>query len=127
MAINYSKVGWDTTKYVNPSNMNQMDNGIKSACDGVDELNNNLATMSKTKIERTVANCNGTNISTHTLSVPMKNYNDRNVVASCTGGSHANSRIDSVIPKSANTIDVVWTANLPSSGTVNVTFMYEIG
>lgn len=38
MAINYSKVGWDTTKYVNPTSMNQMDNGIKAACDGVDAI-----------------------------------------------------------------------------------------
>ena len=36
MAINYQKVGWDTTKYFNPTNMNQMDNGIKSACDNAD-------------------------------------------------------------------------------------------
>lgn len=33
MAINYEPVGWDTTKYFNPTNMNQMDNGIKAACD----------------------------------------------------------------------------------------------
>lgn len=39
MAINYSKVGWDTTKYVNPTNMNHMDDGIKAAADGVDALN----------------------------------------------------------------------------------------
>lgn len=39
MAINYTEVGWDTSKYVNPTNMNQMDDGIKAACDGVDELN----------------------------------------------------------------------------------------
>jgi len=39
MAIDYKKIGWDTTKFVNPSNMNQMDNGIKEACDGVDALN----------------------------------------------------------------------------------------
>lgn len=38
MAINYTKVGWDTSKYVNPTNMNKMDNGIKAACDGVDAL-----------------------------------------------------------------------------------------
>lgn len=38
MAINYSKVNWDTNKYVNPTNMNQMDNGIKSACDMVDHM-----------------------------------------------------------------------------------------
>lgn len=37
MAIEYERVNWDTTKYVNPTNMNQMDAGIKAACDGVDE------------------------------------------------------------------------------------------
>ena len=36
MEINYQKVGWDTTKYFNPTNMNQMDNGIKAACDKAD-------------------------------------------------------------------------------------------
>lgn len=38
MAINYTKVGWDTTKYINPTNMNKMDDGIKAAADGVDRL-----------------------------------------------------------------------------------------
>lgn len=37
MAIEYERVNWDTTKYINPTNMNQMDAGIKAACDGVDE------------------------------------------------------------------------------------------
>lgn len=36
MAINYENVGWDTTKYFNPSNMNHMDEGIKAACDKAD-------------------------------------------------------------------------------------------
>lgn len=36
MAINYTKIGWDTSKYVNPTNMNQMDDGIKAACDAID-------------------------------------------------------------------------------------------
>lgn len=36
MAINYEPVGWDTTKYFNPTNMNHMDGGIKSACDKAD-------------------------------------------------------------------------------------------
>lgn len=40
MAINYNPVGWDSTKFFNPTNMNQMDNGIKSACDGVDDIGN---------------------------------------------------------------------------------------
>lgn len=49
MAINYEKVGWDTTKYFNPTNMNHMDDGIKAACDKADaneaaisEVNSNL-------------------------------------------------------------------------------------
>lgn len=36
MAINYERVNWDTTMYVNPTNMNKMDKGIKDACDQVD-------------------------------------------------------------------------------------------
>ena len=46
MAINYTEVGWDTSKYVNPTNMNKMDDGIKAACDGVDALNNSQITTS---------------------------------------------------------------------------------
>lgn len=36
MAIDYEKVNWNTNSYVNPNNMNHMDEGIKQACDGVD-------------------------------------------------------------------------------------------
>lgn len=50
--INYQQVGWDTTKYFNPTNMNQMDNGIKAACDKADaneaaiaDVNSNLVRM----------------------------------------------------------------------------------
>ena len=39
MAINYTKVNWANGTYVNPTNMNTMDNGIKAACDGVDAIN----------------------------------------------------------------------------------------
>ena len=49
MTINYQKVGWDTTKYFNPTNMNHMDDGIKAACDKADaneaaiaDVNSNL-------------------------------------------------------------------------------------
>lgn len=58
MAINYEQVGWDTSKYVNPTRMNHMDDGIKAACDKADahdqqidainsnlqDLNSNIAT-----------------------------------------------------------------------------------
>lgn len=49
MPIDYEKIGWDTSKYINPTDMNHMDDGIKAACDGVDKntqsieaLNSNL-------------------------------------------------------------------------------------
>lgn len=52
MAIEYEKIGWDTSKYINPTDMNHMDDGIKAACDGVDKntqsieaLNSNLAVI----------------------------------------------------------------------------------
>lgn len=47
MPINYNPVGWDTTKYVNPTNMNQMDNGIKAACDGVDALTKEVSDVNE--------------------------------------------------------------------------------
>lgn len=47
MPINYEPVGWDTTKFVNPTNMNQMDNGIKAACDGVDALTEEVADVNE--------------------------------------------------------------------------------
>lgn len=50
MSIDYEKIGWDTSKYINPTDMNHMDDGIKAACDGVDKntqsieaLNSNFA------------------------------------------------------------------------------------
>lgn len=58
MAIEYERVNWDTTKYVNPTNMNQMDAGIKAACDGVDEnstqitaINSNLQQLNNVSLK----------------------------------------------------------------------------
>lgn len=48
MAIEYERVNWDTTKYVNPTNMNQMDAGIKAACDGVDENSSAITAINST-------------------------------------------------------------------------------
>lgn len=45
MAINYNRVNWDTTKYVNPTNMNNMDAGIKAACDFADENAGTIETL----------------------------------------------------------------------------------
>ena len=59
MEINYEPVGWDTTKYFNPTNMNHMDDGIKAACDKADaneaaiaDVNSNLTT----KVEKNELN-----------------------------------------------------------------------
>lgn len=60
MAIDYKKVGWDTTKFVNPSNMNQMDNGIKAACDGVDALNEKMDDISITSYKKQLTFSNDT-------------------------------------------------------------------
>ena len=45
MAINYEQVGWDTNKYVNPTRMNHMDNGIKAACDKADAHDQQIETI----------------------------------------------------------------------------------
>lgn len=45
MAINYEQVGWDTSKYVNPTRMNHMDDGIKAACDKVDAHDQQIETI----------------------------------------------------------------------------------
>lgn len=42
--INYAKHTWDTKSYVTPTPLNEMENGIMSACDGVDGINTNLGT-----------------------------------------------------------------------------------
>lgn len=52
--INYIKTVWNTLTVFNPTNMNHIEDGIKSACDGVDELQldtyastNNMFTIRK--------------------------------------------------------------------------------
>ena len=90
MAINYQKVGWDTTKYFNPTNMNQMDNGIKAACDKADaneaaiaDVNNKLGNTDISAIgDGTLTggldalNSNLTNIKSSRLSIyNISSYN----------------------------------------------------
>lgn len=64
MAINYEPVGWDTTKYVNPTNMNHMDDGIKAACDGVDAANKSLENLDKSTKSAQYGSCNNTDLNT---------------------------------------------------------------
>jgi len=40
MAINYNKKTWNADSYINPSSMNNIENGLKQACDGVDNIAN---------------------------------------------------------------------------------------
>lgn len=50
MSINYEKVGWNPSIYFGPTNMNHMDDGIKAACDGVDELKDKAGATDISKI-----------------------------------------------------------------------------
>lgn len=50
MSINYEKVGWNPSLYFGPTNMNHMDDGIKAACDGVDELGDKVGSADISKI-----------------------------------------------------------------------------
>lgn len=52
MAINYEQVGWDSNKYVNPTNMNKMDNGIKAACDKADAHDQQIETINSNLYEK---------------------------------------------------------------------------
>ncbi len=50
MSIDYQKYGFNTTTFINPTNMNWLDDGIKAACDGVDELGNKVGSTDISKI-----------------------------------------------------------------------------
>lgn len=52
--INYDLVGWDPTKKFEPTNMVHMDDGIKKACDGVDEINTNFTKLYFHNIPRAI-------------------------------------------------------------------------
>lgn len=82
MAINYEKVGWDTTKYFNPTNMNHMDDGIKAACDKADaneaaiaDVNSNLNKMFITKTFYPIVGViNGNAVKSITFDVGVEGY-----------------------------------------------------
>lgn len=44
MAINYTKKTWAKGDYVTPTPLNNIETGIKNACDAVDEINSNFKT-----------------------------------------------------------------------------------
>lgn len=48
--ISYDPINWDTTKYVNPSNMNHIDEGILTAVRGVNSVQNSLDSLYDTKL-----------------------------------------------------------------------------
>ena len=80
MAINYEPVGWDRTKYFNPTNMNHMDDGIKAACDKADaneaaiaDVNSNLNNLNGRFVGGTV-NANQTIQITGVSDSWSKNY-----------------------------------------------------
>ena len=50
MSIDYQKYGFNTTTFINPTNMNWLDDGIKAACDGVDKLDDKVGSADISKI-----------------------------------------------------------------------------
>ncbi|MCQ2770885.1 MAG: hypothetical protein MJ236_03700 [Clostridia bacterium] len=38
MSVDYTRVSWTTSKYINPTNMNQMDKGIKDCADEINRI-----------------------------------------------------------------------------------------
>lgn len=74
MAINYTKIGWDTSKYVNPTNMKHMDDGIKAACDGVDAIGTNYIKASDSALQTIANTATGAN-----AAISLKSNNVRSV------------------------------------------------
>ena len=75
MAINYQKVGWDTTKYFNPTNMNHMDDGIKAACDNADSNKESIADVNN-KLGNTDISAIGDGTVTGGLNALNSNFNN---------------------------------------------------
>lgn len=85
----------------------------------IDSLNDSLP-----RIERTLGQLDGTAFTYHTLTTPMKNYLQREIVGCCTGGQHGDAVILNIIPESSTSIRVSWSKNLTGGGSVGVTFVY---
>lgn len=75
MAINYTKInegrGWDNNSYINPSNMNHMDDGIKAACDAIDS---EVVKLTKDALQTIANTATGAN-----AAVSLKSNNVRSV------------------------------------------------
>ena len=80
MAINYEPVGWDTTTYFNPTNMNHMDGGIKAACDKADANEADIADVNN-KLGNTDISAIGDGTVTGGLDALNSNLSELGVVA----------------------------------------------
>jgi hypothetical protein len=60
MAINYSKVGWNSGSYLGPTNFNHMDEGIKAACDQADENAADIISINESLAKLAIATHNPT-------------------------------------------------------------------
>lgn len=81
MAINYEQVGWDSNKYVNPTNMNKMDNGIKAACDKVDAHDQQIETINSNLEDINYKKLSFDEFSNGTASVSVKNISPRCLIS----------------------------------------------
>ncbi len=74
MSIDYEKIGWDTSKYINPTDMNHMDDGIKAACDGVDKNTQSIEALNSnlTQVSESLSVIGGTSNTIATLKISAK-------------------------------------------------------
>ena len=74
MSIDYEKIGWDTSKYINPTDMNHMDDGIKAACDGVNKNTQSIEALNSnlTQVSESLSVIGGTSDTTVTLKISAK-------------------------------------------------------
>lgn len=91
-----------------------------------DAQGNNITRWSSLTIETHSVSVNGTSSLNFTMNKVINNWASRAIIAVSNGGSTGGRHIISVIPTSSTAVTVNYDGNLPSSGTVFVTFIYQI-
>lgn len=91
-----------------------------------DSVGNRVDKWSSLAIESKVAAANGTSSLSFTMSHNIKNFNSRTIVAVCNGGATSGRQIISVVPSSSSAVTVNFDGNLPTSGNVFITFIYQM-
>ena len=91
-----------------------------------DAVGNKVDKWSSLAIESKIASANGTSSLSFTMNKNIKNHTSRSIVAVCNGGSIGGRQIISVIPTSPSAVTVNFDGNLPTSGSIFITFIYQM-